>query len=212
MLQQHLWLVFFFYLETTTYFTKCYQQNSCSENWPINITYWMWQGICRYCLWYVHLSCLRWDSSLLQVSCCSHLKGRLAIKQEQPVQWEHDLQRLMAWLCHATGLWVVNIATQNHQNKFWNWRDVWPRRQGDYEGDMFRGWSAEGRGKGMFGEREQKHLEEWAEWMKFQRKGGIQTLRFIPINRDCFHCTSRIGWQGFKLLGGCQIRQLEQFL
>lgn len=65
----------FFYLESTTYLTKCYQQSNCWENWPINITYWMWQGIWRGCLQYVHFSCLRWDFSLLQVICWSHLKG-----------------------------------------------------------------------------------------------------------------------------------------
>lgn len=37
-----------------------------------------------------------------------------AITQEQSVQGECNLQRLVAWLCLAMGLWVGNITTSAH--------------------------------------------------------------------------------------------------
>jgi len=40
------------------------------------------------------------------------------------------------------------------------------------KGTFAGGRSTEGRGMVMFGQREQKGLEEQAEWVKFQREGG----------------------------------------
>ena len=40
------------------------------------------------------------------------------------------------------------------------------------KGTFAGGRSTEGRGMVMFGQREQKGLEERAEWVKFQREGG----------------------------------------